>query len=164
MPTGAGLRHVWRAGDAIRARRCGVVAVDLLRLIAAPRAELERLVRDSPAGPIPIGRGRGRLLLGAVAGTNRAAAWYARHALRQGKVFDPRRGALGNPVTPLGIEAIVATVYPGPSRSDGKPCIVPSYARTSLVARRVRDEIRLVAPDLVRGVAYLGRVKAAPDV
>lgn len=131
-------------------------AVDLPRLIAAPRVALERLYRDSPAGAIPVGRGSGRLLLGAGAGANRAAAWYARRALWQGKVFDPRRGELRNLLTPFGIEAIVARVYAGPSWSDGKPCVVLDYARTSLLARWVRDELRLVAPDLYLGVAYLG--------
>jgi len=135
-----------------------VLAVDLRRLIAAPRGDLERWYRDSPAGQIPAGRGRGRLLLGAGAGANRAAAWYVRHVLWQGKVFDPRRGELRNLVTPLGIAAIVAKVYAGPSWSDGKPCIVLDYARTSLLARWVRDEIRLVAPDLYLGVAHVGTV------
>jgi hypothetical protein len=136
-----------------------VLGIDLPRLVAAPRADLDRLFRDSPAGPIPAGRGNGRLLLGAGVTVNRAAAWYARHALWQGKIFDPQRGELRNLITPLGIEAVVAKVYPGPSRSDGKPCIVLDYARTSLVAHWVRDEIRLVAPDLYLGVAYLGRVR-----
>lgn len=136
-----------------------MLAVDLPRLIAAPRADLDRLFRDSPAGPIPTGRSTGRLLLGAGAGANRAAAWYARRALWQGKVFDPERGELRNLITPFGVEAIVAKVFLGASWSDGKPSVVLDYSQTSLVARWVRDEIRLVAPDLYVGVAYLGSVR-----
>jgi hypothetical protein len=36
---------------------------------------------------------------------------------------------------------------------DGKECIVLDYAKTSLVAKHIRDEIRLIAPNF-----YLGRV------
>ena len=133
-----------------------MTTIDLPWLIAARRAELECLYRESPAGPIPAGRGSGSLLLGAGAEANRAAAWYVRHALWQGKVFDPRRGELRNLITPFGIAAIAAKVYAGPSRGDGKLCIVLDYAPTSRLARWVWDEIRLVAPDLYLGVAYLG--------
>ena len=53
----------------------------------------------------------------------------------------------------LGVNAIVAEVYKGPSLFDGKECIVLDYSKTSLVAKWIRDEIRLIAPKL-----YLGRV------
>ncbi len=36
--------------------------------------------------------------------------------------------------TLLLVRAIVAKVYPGPSWSDGKPCIVLDYAKTSVIA------------------------------
>jgi hypothetical protein len=39
------------------------------------------------------------------------------------------------------------------SLADGKPCIVLDYSKTSMVAQRVRDEIRLIAPN-----TYLGKV------
>jgi hypothetical protein len=136
-----------------------MLAVDLPQLVAMPRAELDQLYRDSPAGPIPTGRGAGRLLLGGDSGVNRAAAWYTQHALWQGKVFDPERGELRNMITPFGLEAIVAKVFVGSSWSDRQPCVVLDYSETSRVARWVRDEIRLVAPDLYLGVAYLGSVR-----
>jgi hypothetical protein len=40
-----------------------------------------------------------------------------------------------------------------PSLFDGKECIVLDYSKISLVANRIRDEIRLIAPNF-----YLGRV------
>ena len=60
---------------------------------------------------------------------------------------------LRNRITALGLNAIVAEVYNGKSLLDDKPCIVLDYSKTSLVAKWIRDEIRLVAPHL-----YLGRV------
>ena len=76
------------------------------------------------------------LLLGGGPEINAAAAWYARQVIWQGKVFDPARGELRNLITPFGIRAIIAKVYPGSSWSDGKPCIVLDYAKTSVIAAR----------------------------
>ena len=71
----------------------------------------------------------------------------------QGKTFDAAAGVLRNRITALSLNAIVAEVYHGKSLLDDKPCVVLDYSKTSLVAKWIRDEIRLVAPHL-----YLGRV------
>jgi hypothetical protein len=138
-----------------------VLSLDVPRLIKSSRADLDRLFRVIPGGEIPSGTGSGTLLLGGGPEINAVAAWYARQVIWQGKVFDPARGELRNLITPFGIRAIVAKVYPGPSWSDGRPCIVLDYSKTSTIAHWVRDEIRPVAPDLYLGVAYLGRVRIA---
>ena len=70
-----------------------------------------------------------------------------------GKTFDAARGVLRNRILPIGLNAIVATVYKGPSWLDNKECIVLDYSETSLVARWIRDEIRLIDSGF-----YLGRV------
>jgi hypothetical protein len=71
----------------------------------------------------------------------------------QGKTFDGPHGVLRNRILSLGLNAIVAEVYKGPSLLDGKECIVLDYSKTSLVAKWIRDEIRAIAPNF-----YLGRV------
>jgi hypothetical protein len=60
---------------------------------------------------------------------------------------------LRNRILPIGLNAIVATVYKGASWFDQKECIVLDYSETSLVAQWIRDEIRLIGPGF-----YLGRV------
>ena len=66
----------------------------------------------------------------------------------QGKVFtrspDGRDATLENKVTAAGVQLIVARVYETQSWIDGKPCIVLDYSKTSLFARKIRDEIRLI--------------------
>jgi hypothetical protein len=69
-------------------------------------------------------------------------------------VFDPASGTLKNRILPLGLNAIIAKVYKGPSLLDGKECIVLDYSETSLVAHWVRDEIRLISPGLYLGKVY----------
>ena len=50
--------------------------------------------------------------------------------------------------------AIVAKVYKAPSWLDNKECIVLDYSETSMVAQWIRDEIRLIAPDVYLGKVY----------
>ena len=54
----------------------------------------------------------------------------------------------------LGMNAIVAEVYKDASWLDGKECIVLDYSKTSLVAQWIRDEIRLVDPNVYLGKVY----------
>ena len=60
---------------------------------------------------------------------------------------------LRNRILPLGLNAIIAKVYKAPSWLDQKECIVLDYSETSLLARWIRDEIRLIGPG-----TYLGKV------
>jgi hypothetical protein len=74
-------------------------------------------------------------------------------------VFDPHKGELVNKLGPLGSHSVRAKVYLGESRLDGRPAIVIDYSTTSLVARWVRDEIRLVSPGLYLGVALAKKTR-----
>ena len=58
------------------------------------------------------------------------------------------------PLTPEIVEAIIAKVYKGPSWLDGKECIVLDYSQTSILAHRIRDEIRLISPGFYLGKVY----------
>ena len=126
-------------------------------LLAMRNAELDELFRASPAGVVPDGTLRGTVV--ALPGTPLAAPIAAlTHALLwQGKVVSRGRGLLKNKLTPLRLRLVKALVGPGPSWVDGRPCVVLDYSRTSLVARLVRDELRLVGPHLYLGVVWLGR-------
>ena len=72
----------------------------------------------------------------------------------QGKVFDAKAGLLRNHILAIGLKAIIARVYKGPSLIDNKECIVLDYSETSLVASHVRDEIRQIEPGFYLGKVY----------
>ena len=129
------------------------MAYDVPQLLQMSNEQLDQLFSSSPAGDIPDGAAKGTAII--TPGTRFSAeiaeminlfAW-------QGKTFDAKRGVLRNRILLLGLNAIVATVYKGPSWLDNKDCIVLDYSETSLVARWIRDEIRCVSPNF-----YLGRV------
>ena len=54
-----------------------------------------------------------------------------------------------------GLRAIVAVIRRSGSLVDRRPCVVLDYSATSVVARGVRDEIRLVSEHLYLGVVWL---------
>ena len=127
---------------------------DVPQLLTLSQAQLDELFMNSPAGEIPDGEAKGTAII--APGTKYTAdiAELINHFGWQGKVFDAKRGMLKNRILLFGIQAIIAKVYKGASWVDGKECVVLDYSETSLVAQRIRDEIRLIGPSLYLGVVF----------
>lgn len=130
------------------------MAYDVSKLLAMTQPELDDLFRESPSGDIPDGEARGTAIIAPGTKYSEPIAQVINHFGWQGKVFDAKKGLLKNRILIIGIEAIVARVYKDASWLDDKECIVLDYSDTSLVARRIRDEIRLIGPDLYLGKVY----------
>jgi len=127
------------------------------RLGRRSSGQLDRLFRQSPAGPIPVGDTAGTALIAPGTPLGAILAPVIRRLAWQGKIFDPATRTLRNKLTPFGLRAIVAQVYPAPSWVDGRECLVLDYSRTSRLAHWIRDEIREVAPGQYLGVVFWGR-------
>jgi hypothetical protein len=127
---------------------------DVAELLKLSQAQLDELFTSSPPGDIPDGEAKGTAII--APGTTYSAdiAELINHFGWQGKVFEARTGTLKNRILAFGLQAIIAKVYKGTSWMDGKDCIVLDYSETSLIAHRIRDEIRLIAPKLYLGVVY----------
>jgi hypothetical protein len=118
------------------------------------QAQLDDLFKASPAGDIPDGQAKGTAIIAPGTAFSPEIAEIVSIFAWQGKTFDSQRGVLTNRILPLGLNAIVATVYKDKSWLDGKECIVLDYSKTSLLAHWIRDEIRLVAPKFYLGKVY----------
>ena len=140
---------VTAASDTRKARPHGTA-----QLLGLRRAELDDLFARSDAGPVPDGAYSGTVILPLDAAPLRGLAAAAGRLAWRGKVFDAGARRVINRVLPFGVRAVAAEVRRGPSRLDGRECIVLDYSRTSLVARGVRDELRLLRPGLYLGRAY----------
>ena len=124
------------------------------QLLTKSQAELDTLFSSKEAGPIPNGQADGTAIVAPGSTyTVEIASWIS-HFAWQGKVFDAQKGQLKNRILPFGLNAIIAKVYKAPSWLDGKECIVLDYSETSLVAHWIRDEIRLIAPNVYLGKVY----------
>ena len=135
----------------------GITAADPSSLVEETIEGLGELFGAGTAGAIPDGRGKGTVLLGTGGRVARAAAALCYALAWRGKVVNARAARLKNIVTPLGVQAIEAAVYKQDSWYDGKTCIVLDYSKTSFAARKIRDEIREIAPGVFLGLVFWGR-------
>ncbi len=126
-------------------------ASDLLNL---SDTELDDLFKGATVGAIPNGEADGKAILAPGTRFTHEIASIVNIFAWQGKTFDAQHGTLTNRISALGVNAIVAQVYVGPSLLDGKDCIVLDYSKTSLLAKHVRDEIREIGPGLYLGLVY----------
>jgi hypothetical protein len=129
------------------------MAYDVAQLLQMSNAQLDELFSSSTAGDIPDGPAKGTAIIAPGTKFSAEIAELINVFVWQGKTFDAKKGVLRNRILAIGLNAIVATVYKGPSWFDKKECIVLDYSETSLVARWIRDEIRSIGPGF-----YLGRV------
>jgi hypothetical protein len=119
--------------------------------------ELDSLFRSSPAGGLPHGRlpGTGLLLPGTPACG--PLARLVNMLIWQGKETEASGRSLKNLIGPLRIRSIRALLSHDRSWVDGEICVLIDYSTTSRVAHMVRDEIRLVSPNLYLGVVWMWR-------
>jgi hypothetical protein len=138
-------------------------ALSLKDLMRMSRPQLDALFSGSEPGPIPEGESEGVAIVCPGTFWTRLISGFVRHVAWQGKVFtrspDGQDATLQNKIGPLGAQLIVARVYPTDSWLDGKRCIVLDYSKTSLFARKIRDEIREVAPRLYLGKVWWGKTR-----
>lgn len=125
-------------------------------LLTKTNEELDSLFAQGSRGEIPDGESKGTAIIAAGTSYGDEIAKLVELFAWQGKVFDAEHGFLRNYILPFGLKAIVAKVYYGESWMDQKDCIVIDYSETSLVASRVRDEIRQIQPGLFLGKVYWG--------
>jgi hypothetical protein len=126
---------------------------DIPQLLQRSSAQLDQLFSASPAGDIPNGPAIGTAIIASDTTFSPEIAEFVSLFVWQGKTFDANRGVLRNRILPIGLNAIIASVYKDKSWLDQQECVVLDYSETSLVAHWIRDEIRLISPNF-----YLGRV------
>jgi hypothetical protein len=130
---------------------------DVEQLLTMSQVQLDELFTSSPVGEIPNGEAQGTAIIAPGTTCTKQIAQFVNHFAWQGKVFDAKKGRLNNRVLPFGFNAIIAKVYKGPSWLDNHECIVLDYSETSMVAHWIRDEIRLIGPQLYLGKVYWDR-------
>ncbi len=135
------------------------MALDAKQLLQMSQQQLDALFSAHDAGPIPDGEAKGTAIIAPGTPISEQIAAFINIFAWQGKVFDAKAGLLRNRILPLGLNAIIARVYKGPSWLDGKECIVLDYSETSLVASHIRDEIRLIEPGFYLGKVYWDKAR-----
>lgn len=128
--------------------------LDANQLLKMSQTQLDDLFKASPAGPIPDGQAKGTAIIAPGTVFSPEIAEVINVFGWQGKNFDAKRGVLTNRILAIGLNAIVAEVYKDKSWLDGNECIVLDYSKTSLIAKRIRDEIRQIGDNFYLGKVY----------
>lgn len=131
---------------------------DVQHLLKMSSDQLDELFAHSPAGDIPDGEAKGTVIIASGTELSTEIALLIKLFAWQGKHFDAKAGQLNNRVTPLGLSAVIAKVYRGPSWFDRNECIVLDYSETSLIAHWIRDEIRFIGSGCFLGRVYWDRM------
>lgn len=129
---------------------------DIEQLINMSQVELDQLFSAGEPDEIPDGEAKGTAIIAPGTPHNHAVSQVINYFAWQGKIFDAKSGTLKNEITPVGFRAIIAKVYKADSWFDQKPCIVLDYSETSMVAHRIRDEIRKISDKQYLGKVYWG--------
>jgi hypothetical protein len=129
------------------------------QLLGMSQKELDDLFIASEPGDIPDGPANGTAIIAPGTTYTEQIATFINHFAWQGKTFDQETGTLRNRILTLGLNAIIAKVYKGPSWFDNKECIILDYSDTSVLAHWIRDEIRIIAPGLYLGIVYWNNSK-----
>jgi hypothetical protein len=130
------------------------MAPDVDQLLQMSQAQLDALFSSSPPGPIPNGEAQGTAIIAPGTRFSSELAEFVSVFGWKGKTFDAKKSVLTNRILFLGLNAIIARIYQGPSLFDGKPCIVLDYSETSLIAGWLRDEIRQIGQGFYLGKVY----------
>jgi hypothetical protein len=130
------------------------MAYTVAQLLAMTSKELDALFGSSPAGDIPNGEAEGTAIIASDTKFSPEIASLINIFTWKGKTFDAAHGTLTNRILALGVNAIVAQIYKAPSLFDNKECVVLDYSHTSLLAKHIRDEIRLIGPGMYLGLVY----------
>lgn len=133
------------------------MAHDVQELLLMNDAQLDELFSNGTVGDIPDGEAKGTAIMANGTSFSAEIAEIVNLFAWQGKTFDAKGGVLRNRITHFGLNAIIAKVYKAPSWFDQKECIVLDYSETSLVARWIRDEIRMIDPGFYLGRVYWGK-------
>ena len=136
-----------------------MATITLDDLTTMTQEQLDDLFRSSPLGDIPDGDALGTAIVAPGTDIEQPVLMLARWLAWQGKVFDRTRGELVNKVSPIGLHLFKASVYVAPSWFDGQPAIILDYSKKSLMARKVRDEIREVSPGMFLGIVFWDHTK-----
>jgi hypothetical protein len=128
----------------------GADCPDLDQLCKLGECELEQLFAQADAGPIPVGFGRGRVLVLTNTRHPRMKA-HLNNVVWKGKVF-ACDGYFTNQW--LGFQMSASHAGHGSSWYDGKPCVVMEYPPGTPVFANTRDELRRIGPNLFLGRFY----------
>ncbi|MEB3214291.1 MAG: hypothetical protein VKL39_23280 [Leptolyngbyaceae bacterium] len=126
--------------------------------VGLSQGEIDDIYRKSSIGEIPNGDSQGIAIIWAGSALTRAIATLTKYLIWQGKDFRREQNFFLNKAGPFGFRAIKGEIYRGESWfCEGEEAIILDYSKTTLLLRRVREEIREIYPGFYLAQVYWGK-------
>ena len=127
-----------------------------LNLVKMSQSEIDDLYKNSSVGEIPDGDSQGVAIIAAGSIFTKAIAWLTQLFIWQGKVFYRDQSFFLNKATIFRLRIFKGEIYKAEGRFTDGQTIILDYSKTSFLLRRVKEEMREIAPGFYLAQVYWG--------
>ena len=130
-------------------------------LLNMSQAEIDELYKQGSVGEIPDGDGKGIAIIAAGTILVKVLALISKLFFWQGKFFYREQKFFLNKIAPFGIRAFKGEIYKGDGRFCEGEAIILDYSQTSFIFKKVKEEMREIAPGLYLAQVYVGEKRVS---
>lgn len=127
-----------------------------INLLNMSQAEIDELYKQGSVGEIPNGDGKGIAIIAAGTILANILALLSQLFVWEGKFFYREQKFFLNKITPFGSRAFRGEIYKGNGRFCEGEAIILDYSQTSFILKKVKEEMREIAPGFYLAQVYIG--------
>ncbi len=130
-----------------------------LNLLKMSQAEIDELYKQGSVGEIPDGDSKGIAIIAAGTILTKILALLSKLFFWQGKFFYREQKFFLNKLPPFGIRAFKGEIYKGDGWFCEGEAIILDYSKTSFIFKKIREEMREIAPGFYLAQVYCGKTR-----
>lgn len=127
-----------------------------LDLLNMSQAEIDELYKQGSVGEIPNGKSKGIAIIAAGTILAKILALLSKLFFWEGKFFVREEKFFLNILPPFEIRAFKGEIYKGNGRFCEGEAIILDYSQTSFIFKKVKEEMREIAPGFYLAQVYIG--------
>ena len=130
-------------------------------LLNMSQAEIDELYKQASVGEIPDGESKGIAIIAAGTILVKIMALISKLFFWQGKFFYREQEFYLNIIPPFGLRAFKGKIYKGNGQFCEGEAIILDYSQTSFLFKKVKEEMREIAPGFYLAQVYLGEKRVS---
>ena len=132
-----------------------------INLLNMSQAEIDEIYKQGSVGEIPDGDGKGIAIIAPGTILANILALLSQLFFWQGKFFYREQKFFLNILSPLGIRAFKGEIYIANGRFCEGEAIILDYSQTSFIFKKVKEEMREIAPGFYLAQVYVGEKRVS---
>ena len=138
-----------------------VTTLKPINLLNMSQAEIDEIYKQGSVGEIPDGDGKGIAIIAPGTILANILALLSQLFVWEGKFFYREQKYFLNKLPPFGIRAFKGEIYKGNGRFCEGEAIILDYSQTSFIFKKVKEEMREIAPGFYLAQVYLGEKRVS---